>query len=206
MYIFEDSDVITPNAANALLKILEEGSGRSIFIFCLQDDTLDTIKSRSIYLKFNPIELNAIQKYLSNISSDTDQVKIRTQLSRGSLGRALEFLRGGGISERDHILKILIEVDKKPYHQLMDLVDQQSQNFFYLLRIIFTDVILVSKHLEQHVSNFDRVEDLKKIAAKKGVVSSIDLLNTVYENEHLIKSTFASHLKSFFLQMRKSCA
>ena len=79
-------------AANALLKTLEEPAATS-YIFLITsraDSLLPTIRSRCQILRFAPIEVHEIEKYLVGERAFTPaEAALAARLARGSIGRAI---------------------------------------------------------------------------------------------------------------------
>ncbi len=86
--IIEDIDRLSSQAANALLKTLEEPPERAVIIITAQDvnSVLSTIRSRSQIIRLNYLSDNQIRDYIkTKISSDIDEIVL---LANGALGVA----------------------------------------------------------------------------------------------------------------------
>lgn len=70
--VFDEAHSVSNAAQNALLKMLEEVTGRTIYIFCTTEPNkiLPTIRSRSLELQFNPVPVPDIIKNLDKVSVD----------------------------------------------------------------------------------------------------------------------------------------
>jgi DNA polymerase-3 subunit delta' len=91
-FIVDDADRMGVESANALLKTLEEPAPTSyIFLVTSRPDALlPTIRSRCQTLRFAPIEIAEIEKFLIEQQAFShDEAKLAARLSRGSVGRAL---------------------------------------------------------------------------------------------------------------------
>ncbi|MGQ0561894.1 MAG: DNA polymerase III subunit [Gemmatimonadota bacterium] len=85
----------SPEAANALLKILEEPPADTTFILTAADPDalLPTIRSRVLPVRVRPLPIATVQQVLvESIGADAKRAKLAAQLSEGSIGRALAFL------------------------------------------------------------------------------------------------------------------
>ena len=88
----------SPEAANALLKLLEEPPGTSRFILTSSEPgrLLPTILSRTVALHVAPLGTDLIDIFLSQqTDADRETTKWACELSQGSIGRALGFLPDG---------------------------------------------------------------------------------------------------------------
>lgn len=91
-FIIDDADRMNDEAANALLKTLEEPSPTThIFLVTARPDSLlPTIRSRCQTLRFAPVAVDAIENFLlTELAFTTDEARLAARLSRGSVGRAV---------------------------------------------------------------------------------------------------------------------
>jgi len=208
--VFDDAGVLTPNAANSLLKILEEAPPRTVFFFVLEDDSelISTIQSRSVAVKFSTLPHEAIVADLAKYSADNEKVQLCANLSAGSLSTAHGYLRGGDFGHRDEALAFLSEFPRKPYHQIISAINkaENATTLFYLLRFLFADMLLITLGHEGRVANFDKIEILKRCRDRLGdqiVAIGVDELNRLHQRTPLIKATFPLHLKVSLMKIRK---
>ena len=70
--VFDECHAISQQAQTALLKILEESSGKTMFIFATTDSykLLDTIKSRSLEVEFKTVPIEIIKEHIRQVSSE----------------------------------------------------------------------------------------------------------------------------------------
>jgi DNA polymerase-3 subunit delta' len=92
VFIVEDADAMNDQAANALLKTLEEPPPTSHLILTTSNPTalLATIRSRCQTIRFAPIAQEEIEKFLIEEKElQTVDAELLSRTSGGSLGRAL---------------------------------------------------------------------------------------------------------------------
>ncbi len=92
VFIIEDADYMNDQAANALLKTLEEPPPTTHLILTTSNPMalLPTIRSRCQVIRFAPIPHEQIEKFLIDKEAmPTADGKLLARTSRGSLGRAL---------------------------------------------------------------------------------------------------------------------
>lgn len=85
----------SPEAANALLKILEEPPADTTFILTAADPDalLPTIRSRVLPVRVRPLPVKAVEAALTeHAGADPKRARLAAHLSEGSIGRALAFL------------------------------------------------------------------------------------------------------------------
>lgn len=110
--IVDSADDLNGASANSLLKIIEEPPKNSLFlIVCHQPGRLlRTIRSRCIHLPLNPLDTGTTLRVLENLPGDAvagegEQLRQAADLSRGSPGRALEFLGSKGVAAFSDFLR-----------------------------------------------------------------------------------------------------
>ena len=100
--IVDTADDLNEEAANALLKVLEEPPARSVFLLVSNRPgmLLKTIRSRCVRLTLNPLQSNPVVEVLQRILGEEtpaiEDMQVAAELSGGSPGRALELLGSGG--------------------------------------------------------------------------------------------------------------
>jgi DNA polymerase III subunit delta' len=107
--IVDGADDMNRNAANALLKILEEPSARALLVLTSVSPgrLLPTLRSRCRQLALDLIEVPQIIDFMARYLPDLPPEEARdlAVLADGSIGRALDLAAGGG-------LKIYLEINE----------------------------------------------------------------------------------------------
>jgi len=93
--LVKEANKLSLSAANALLKILEEPVGRTVFIFLSPNlaNIPATIISRLEAIKFLPLSLSLLEKYLSSQGISRLEARELAHLSQGFPGRILPFVK-----------------------------------------------------------------------------------------------------------------
>jgi len=105
--VFCQSEAMTPEAANAFLKTLEEPSLGNIFILTATEplDLLPTIVSRCQRVSFQPLPRAVVTNWISEKKGlSRKEADIVAGLSEGSLGRALEMVESEFLEKREEWL------------------------------------------------------------------------------------------------------
>ncbi|MDX6383983.1 MAG: polymerase subunit delta [Blastocatellia bacterium] len=92
IFIVEDADNMNDQAANALLKTLEEPQPSSFLILTTSNPTalLPTIRSRCQIIRFAPIATEQVEKFLIEEKQiDAADARLLASTAQGSIGRAL---------------------------------------------------------------------------------------------------------------------
>lgn len=143
--IVDAADEMNRNAANAVLKILEEPPPRSLIILVAHapGSLLPTIRSRCRRLALRPLEANDLADILAEKLPDlaaADRIAL-ARLAEGSPGRALALAAEGGLDlYRDLIalLQPLPQLDIGKLHALGDKMGRATGAASYR---VFTDLL-----------------------------------------------------------------
>jgi DNA polymerase III subunit delta' len=163
--IVDSADELNPNAANALLKSLEEPPARALFLLVSAQPggLLPTIRSRCRRLDLEPLAADALRRAVtaavaaSDVNAPPDQQwPLLERLAEGSVRRALQLAASGGLElyERiETILSALPKLDWAAVHALSDELagNAQEQRFeaFYDLYLDLLARLIRARATEQ---------------------------------------------------------
>jgi len=109
--VIDGADEMNRNAANALLKILEEPPARALLLLVAHSPgrLLPTIRSRVRRFPLSPLTPDEVRRLLARYRPDLPepQATALTALSGGSIGRALELAAVGGVELHETVLRLL---------------------------------------------------------------------------------------------------
>ena len=109
VFILDDAEWLRHEAANSMLKILEEPPDTSLLILITPKpfSLLDTIRSRCLLLSFAPLNAADIERHLRTIKTiASEEARLRAQLAGGSIGRAIAL----NIAEYREMRNVLLEI------------------------------------------------------------------------------------------------
>lgn len=109
--VVDSADELNANAANALLKVLEEPPANSVLLLVshVPGRLLPTIRSRCRRLLLRPLGADALRHLLERHlpEAEPDQLALLASLADGSIGRALELAAEGGLDLYREIVQLL---------------------------------------------------------------------------------------------------
>lgn len=96
-FIIEEAETMTRDAANSMLKTLEEPEGRALIILLTDQPhaLLPTILSRCQLIRFTPLPKELVLDQLKRRGVDEPTAKLTTTIAAGSLGLAIRFIEEG---------------------------------------------------------------------------------------------------------------
>lgn len=127
--VVDSVDEMNRNAANAILKVLEEPPKNALLLLVAHNPglLLPTIRSRCRMLALKPLPDDLVSaqvaKWCPELSSD--DARALAMLGEGSIGRALALYREGGLElyrELNELLETLPDLDRTKLHRLCEKV------------------------------------------------------------------------------------
>ncbi|RPJ26202.1 MAG: DNA polymerase III subunit delta' [Chloroflexi bacterium] len=186
------------NAANALLKTLEEAPSYTVLILTADnpEQLLPTIVSRCEVLRLRPLSMEAVQKALESSGVESSQARLIAHISGGRFGYALQMIANEALlekrEERLNDLQSLISASRVEKFAYADKLarDKDSMRQAILVWLSYwRDVMLRSAQAETPLVNVDRnveIEDLAgrlNLSAARTVVGGLeDVLEKMEKN------------------------
>lgn len=168
VYIIVDSDCMTKEAQNCLLKTLEEPPEYATIILTTANESklLNTIKSRCIKVKFNGLLENEINQYLKQneiVVNEENYIKI----SQGSIGKLLDIKEDENVYNQVNI--VLENIDKNTLIDILnkaEILYSQKDKIQEILDYI--NIYLYNTKDIRKINCIEYVEDTKKRLISNG--------------------------------------
>lgn len=172
-FIVDGVDRMTPAAANAILKTLEEPAEFVRFFLLAEsyDRVIPTIRSRCGRVDYRKLPEAFVHARLSKFEKDSDKALVYTRLSEGSVGRAIRYWSSNRIVVRDRSMEITRLASSGDLPAAFGVVDESKDDLQFTLHCmvaIIHDVLLVST-IPDRVINRDVVDDMIAIQRKSTV-------------------------------------
>lgn len=177
VFIISKADMMNPQSANSLLKILEEPPEDSVIILTTSkiNSLLPTIIGRCQKISFDPIPKEEIVKYINakNGGMKKEEIEFYAGLSEGSITKCEEILEKNYFELRDKVIDFLTSIITEQYLKLGNCIDfvvgkkdkERIRQFLTLLEIWFRDIINESSGNDMHIINKDKLDRIRKFAA-----------------------------------------
>ena len=168
VYIIVDSDCMTKEAQNCLLKTLEEPPEYATIILTTANESklLNTIKSRCIKVKFNGLLENEINQYLEQneiVVNEENYIKI----SQGSIGKLLDIKEDEDVYNQVNI--VLENIDKNTLIDILnkaEILYSQKDKIQEILDYI--NIYLYNTKDIRKINCIEYVEDTKRRLISNG--------------------------------------
>ena len=205
--ILDECHAISNAAQNALLKMLEETTGRTMYIMCTTEvkKLLPTIRSRSLELQFNPVPIDEIVKNLTQVS-DNRQLNLSEEI------KYLIAERSGGHMRNAHMLldKYLLLGDKDFKDSIKSAITLYCN---YLIAIYQNDKDRVLEYINDLLNipkdnlqidwNMVMTESLKSFCGMEIAHEDVKRMVKVYGSKFSLVSScyMAQWMKNAFIDM-----
>ena len=167
VYIINDSDTMTKESQNCLLKTLEEPPEYAIIILILSNENkmLNTIKSRCTKINFSPLTGNEINQYFNENHSSLNLNTNVLKLCGGSISKAIELQNE---SQSYNLLDNLINsfsnssiIDIWNNSEILYKSKDIIQNLLEYMNIVFMNNLLETNELK-YINIIKYIEEAKK--------------------------------------------
>jgi DNA polymerase-3 subunit delta' len=198
VFIIDGAELLSDEAANCLLKTLEEPVGKVMFILLTINDGLlpATVVSRCQRLELPPLAASEVEAALnSRWGIEPQKARLLARLSHGCLGWALSAAFDGGLLEQraermDRLLSVIEADCEERFAYAIQLAAQFSQNRKLVLEVLelwldyWRDLLLIKVGCDNIVTNADMLTTLVDQAGGYSLVqvkSVIDSLQAAVE-------------------------
>ena len=178
IFIIEGAEFLSTEAANCLLKTLEEPTGKVVFILLTTNDGLlpATVVSRCQRLELSPLAATEVETALnSRWGIEPQKAKLLARLSHGCLGWALSAALDDGLLQQraekiDRLLDIINADYEERFAYANQLAAQFTQNRGLVQEVLdlwldwWRDLLLVKIGCSDIITNVDRLDKLVEIA------------------------------------------
>lgn len=187
-FIVDEAEKMTEEAANCILKVLEEPppTTRIILVSAFPGMLLPTILSRCQAFRFQPLDTESILRLLYS-RTDLDNPELRASFSGGSFGRALNIDVDDLKKKRDALLGLLslflenrtfssvyYQNQKEPFKSLIKS-RAAVEELLELLNELCHDIYSVKSECPARIVHRDQIEKLEGLSGKL----SLDSLQTI---------------------------
>lgn len=171
--ILYEAEKVKTETATTLLKSIEEPPRNTLFVLitAYPENILPTILSRCQRVNFSILKPELIISYLAD-RHITKNVEYYARICNGSIGKALELVKGERQKIRDSCLSILDRTFSSDSGQLVSQTEELLANIeqtekprlFGYYEALLKDLYLLSQDRDcQDLTNFDKLEELRKL-------------------------------------------
>ena len=175
VYVIDDSEYMTKEAQNCLLKTIEEPPEfvTVILITSNENQILNTIKSRCLKIYFQNIEDNILKQYLESVQGFQNISSNSLRAYNGSIGKALLI---HSKKEQYAILeKVFNNVENYHLTEAINELEVLYKNKESIQEMLdYINVILLNK-AEENIKYLDYIDEVERVKKKIALNSNYDM-------------------------------
>jgi DNA polymerase-3 subunit delta' len=202
--ILTAADRMAPHIPNTLLKTLEEPPLHTVIILLANNSKfiLPTILSRCQSIRFNPLPINMVSKWLMEGKSLNEaEAHLLASLSEGSPGKALEIQEEIRQIPREELLKDWVGLKSLSFEKIGSWVDSlpsQRENLLLMLEVAKTllrDLVMV-KTLKngQKLIHSDLLYEMEPMATNWSLSSLLKRMEILHQTTLAIRANANTNL------------
>ncbi len=189
VFVLDRAEKMTREAANSILKTLEEPAetSRIILTTAFPNQLLPTIRSRCQLFVFRPLARSQLRSYLE-FRYGAEEAELRAAFAAGSIGQALQLDLEQALQDRDRILAVLRQwLSNASFTQLFEACEEEPmrrdlksrervREYLETLRHMAEDLYFLRTGTESRLVNLDRRDRLLELAERVDLDWIRDLL------------------------------
>jgi DNA polymerase-3 subunit delta' len=214
-FVISNADMMNPQSANSLLKVLEEPPVNTILILTTSkpNSLLPTITGRCQTIRFDKIKTEYIKEYLLKINSSLNDhdAEFYSELSDGSITRAESIINKDYLELRENVVEMLNFAMKSSFIKFEDHVSklcreknkEKLKEFLFLMLIYFRDLMFAEAGNLPQIVNKDKTERIEK-TVKHFDIKTYEIMNLIEEAARNIDNNLFADLLFYnlFLNIR----
>ncbi|QJA09909.1 DNA polymerase III subunit delta' [Romboutsia sp. CE17] len=198
IYVINHAEKMTVESQNALLKTLEEPPDYAIIILITnnKESLLPTIKSRCEIIKFLPISIIDLKRYLMGRGIEEKRATLLANFSRGSIEKALELSESNDFSiMRDDIQKYIQYILDKNMVEILNIssdMEKYKDKIIVILDMMinyFRDMMLSKGKVDKDmIINGDRITFIQNMSSKITYSQVSKIIDIIEETKRKMRS------------------
>lgn len=204
VYIIENGEIITDEAQNAMLKILEEPPEYAVFIIITISASmlLSTVLSRCTRVRFTPLSERQMRKYLEEHYDNIEQnMDFLVKFSQGIPKAADDIIADEDFvplrEEAFNMLVPLLSKHKISAYTICEFLEnnkEKAELIFDLWQSFLRDIMLIQNNSERLLVNLDLNDEITKLAGKLNDKCCIIALEQIIKAKYMLKRYVNLHI------------
>ncbi len=192
--IIDPAERMSVNAANSLLKTLEEPPGNALIILLTENAgmLLSTVRSRCQLIRFAPLSPEHVLSLLERSGMAPETAALVAPMSGGSLQRAMELDNESLTARREAVLSRLSQLTIHQIATVFDAAEELSGNRDATLELLDMLLSFFRDAVHLGAGNADIVNRsvrpaIESIATRRSFPRNLELLERIYETRRDIQ-------------------
>lgn len=192
--IMEPAERMSVNAANSLLKTLEEPPGNALIILLTENSgmLLPTIRSRCQLIRFSHLSPEHLRTLLERTGIASETAALLALMSGGSMQNALELDDEALAARREVVLSLLDKLDINRIGTIFDSSEQLSGNRDETIELLdmmisfFRDAVHLAAG-SGDIMNRNLRPAIESISMRRSFRDNLELLNRICETRQTVQ-------------------
>jgi DNA polymerase-3 subunit delta' len=201
VFIILDAELMTVEAANALLKTLEEPPPHVLIILVAADDGVlpETVRSRCLRLELRPVGPGRVAALLQGRGIEPDRARLLAALGRGRVGRSLALAENDDwLRWRQELLdrhaRLVASGDTAAAlrwsQELAEAFSRDRDQVLEALDVLaewWRDLLVVRAGAGELVTNVDREDEIRELARRLDFGTILDAVRRIRRARRLLE-------------------
>lgn len=198
IFIIDNAHKLNLEAANSLLKILEEPPKDVLIILITHkpQNIIRTVLSRCKKIKFSPLARSRLEAVLvKDYSLDKLTAHFLSFYAEGRLGLALKLKDTLQLTQKNKLFESFVLSSKPLERNFMDQSKEQLRTFLNILASWFRDIYLLKAGLpDDEIIHLDRKDDLLKLIPKFSFKQLDDIMTAISDSALYLEANINNKL------------
>lgn len=174
VFIITEGDILTPQAQNAFLKIIEEPPQYAVFIIVCSDsgNLLETVRSRAVTVTFMPVSDDIVRRYIQTEYPTETRIDFLTGYSMGIPGSVDRIIcRDDFDTMREEVINLLPRLLSKNKIHAFDVAEyidshkDSADEIYDMMMLYLRDAIITASGRPDKVINTDKSDKINLLAS-----------------------------------------
>jgi DNA polymerase-3 subunit delta' len=201
VFIIRDVENMTLEAANSLLKTLEEPASNTLIILttATPEANLDTIRSRCHVVKFFPVSSNRLSEVLDAPEATAHFLAVYTD---GCLGQAKHLIEDGFMQRKNQTLDAFLNPSNDEFLKKLSSDKEEAKEALHIFLSIVRDAILLKSGVLAHdLMNVDKIQSVQ-LLAKHSFEELASIYQQVIKTKELLDENLNAKMAFSILRQR----
>ncbi|MDP3786345.1 MAG: DNA polymerase III subunit delta' [Candidatus Omnitrophota bacterium] len=193
VYVIDGADNMTEEAANCLLKTLEEPPKDTVLILLASNMSrlMQTIISRCHKITFYPLDEESVKSELTRrYGLDEKKALCVSRFAEGSLGKAIETIEEDALTKRDKVVDEFISPKRLGYEDiwLYDEPRDKVNGILSTLAVYFRDLLVFSLSRDAGLLvNLDKADEVARDSKRYSAERLEEIIEAIAATQERIK-------------------
>lgn len=212
IYIFPDASLLTEQAQNAFLKLLEEPPSYAVFIIIAENSELllQTVRSRCVTVRFSAVSDAVMYDYVKRLSPDCPNADFIVKYSQGIPSAAREILEDTEFETFRRLcfdkFRLLFSSDMLSAYSVAEFAEENKERADLILSLwnsYVRDIIFIQSGARELIINPDFGKLLSEYAARYDEKRVIAAAEELLVTEQMLRRYVSLH--AAFMHLALSC-